>query len=149
MRSENKKTLEKALHLLDRIGFERKNVMVTGSIALDIMGILPKGRLCHDADFIIKMDEKTWRMTKLLEEVANFNDDSGDIYPSNSEMVCIKTRSGLTLNIWRCDSFDSTMRDGDTGIRIADFRHIINAKKSYGRKKDLIDINSICKELLS
>ena len=41
MKPENKNLLEKSVDALKKLGFKSENIMVTGSIALDILGVLP------------------------------------------------------------------------------------------------------------
>jgi len=148
MRTENKNIFQKGLKILKRLYFKNEDIMVTGSVALDIIGILPPDRVSHDIDFIVKADTQTWRCMKLIEAI-NDNEYKDNGYPDRKNMV-ILTVDGITLNVWKYDSsFDwSSIKDEETGVYVATANHIIRAKKNYGRVKDLTDLADICKNIL-
>ena len=54
MNNQNRVKLNKAIEILNGLHFKNENIMVTGSIALDVQGV--SNRIAHDVDFIIKMD---------------------------------------------------------------------------------------------
>ena len=72
MNNQNRVKLNKAVEILNGLHFKNENIMVTGSIALDVQGV--SNRIAHDVDLIIKMDEQTWRCLKLIEAI-NLADD--------------------------------------------------------------------------
>lgn len=148
MKPENKNLLEKSVDVLKKFGFKTEDIMVTGSIALDILGVLPSIRTSHDADFIIKMDDQSWRCLKLLEAINKCEIESK--YPDDKSMVILNIKN-LKINIWKHSSnFDwSTIKDTNTGVMVATVDHIIRAKKTYARVKDYQDINEIAKTILS
>lgn len=147
MKPENKNLLEKSVDALKKLGFKSENIMVTGSIALDILGVLPPIRTAHDVDFIIKMDDQSWRCLKLLEAINKCEVESK--YPNDKNMVILNIKN-LKINIWRHTSnFDwSTIKDTNTGVMVATVNHIVLAKKSYARAKDYQDLIDICKNIL-
>ena len=149
MKPENRNTLKKSVEALTALGFKPENIMVTGSIALDIVGVLPPNRWTHDIDFIIKMDDKSWHCMKLLEAIEKVDIDKDIKYPDDKNMVFLKIK-GINTNIWRhTPNFDwSTVKDTETGVMVATVSHIIQAKKSYGRPKDYQDLIDICKNIL-
>ena len=149
MKLENRNTLRKSVEALTTLGFKPENIMVTGSIALDIVGILPPNRCTHDIDFIIKMDDKSWHYMKLLEAIEKADMGKDSKYPDDKNMVFLKIK-GINTNIWRhTPNFDwSTIKDTETGVMVATVSHIIQAKKSYGRPKDFKDLADICKNIL-
>lgn len=153
MRPENKNILQKGVNVLKGLHFKPENIMVTGSIALDVLGVLPPDRVSHDIDFIIKMDEQTWRCMKLIEAI-NLVDDENEKFkdydsPARKNTIFLKV-DGLVLNIWRYNpNFDwSTIKDSETGVMVATLDYIIKVKKEYGRPKDFNDIADICKNIL-
>ena len=145
----NKRLLAKTINYLKSLHFDPDKIMVTGSIALKLHGFL-KSRPVHDLDFIIDMDELTWRQLKLLEAIESDDEEKKKFSSNvNKKMVFLK-HDGMMINIWRHDDFTdwSDIKDADTGVRVATVSHILNVKKFYGREKDLKDINDIVKELL-
>ena len=150
MNNQNKYFLQKAIKALKDLHFKEENIMVTGSIALDLQGMAPTGRVAHDVDLIIKMDDQTWRCMKLIEAV-NQADEKSVItdYSTARKNTIFLNVDGLTLNIWRYDGNEwSDIKEASTGVYVATAEHIINAKKMYARPKDYQDINSICVKLL-
>lgn len=135
--------LTKVLH------FNPENIMVTGSIALDLQGVLTN-RISHDVDLILKTDDQTWHSLKLIEALCE-NDDNklfNDEYFKDRNQTIFLTSKNLVLNIWRYDGEWSDIKDSETGVYVATVDHIIKAKKMYGRPKDFQDINEICRNIL-
>ena len=152
MNSKNRVKLQKAVKVLKDLHFNEENIMVTGSIALDAQGLLTD-RIAHDVDFIIKMDEQTWRCMKLIEAI-NLVDDENEKFkdydsPARKNTIFLKI-DDMVLNIWRYgEGFDwSEIKDADTGVYVATVNNIIEAKKKYGRDKDIVDIYNITKSIL-
>ena len=149
MNSKNRVKLNKAIEILNGLHFKNENIMVTGSIALDAQGLLTD-RIAHDVDLIIKMDEQTWRCLKLI-EVINLadEDDKFKNYPARKKTIFLKA-DGLVLNIWKYEEESdwSEIKDAETGVYVATVNHIIEAKKKYGRDKDIVDIYNITKSIL-
>jgi hypothetical protein len=151
MNSKNRAKLNKAIEILNGLHFKNENIMVTGSIALDAHGLLT-GRIAHDVDLIIKMDEQSWRCLKLIEAITLADED--DKFKDYDTMAGKKTvflkADGLVLNIWKYDEGTdwSEIKDAETGVYVATVEHIIEAKKKYARDKDIIDIYNITKSIL-
>lgn len=150
MNNQNRVKLNKAVEILNGLHFKNENIMVTGSIALDAQGV--SNRIAHDVDFIIKMDEQTWRCLKLIEAINLDDEDkvSKDYdLPERKKMIILNV-DGLILNIWKYDEGSdwSCIKDSETGVYVATVNHIIEAKKKYARDKDFKDIYKIIKELV-
>ena len=151
MNNQNRYFLQKAVKVLKELHFKPENIMVTGSIALDMQGV--SNRIAHDVDLIIKMDDKTWRCMKLI-EMINLADDEvkapKDYDSQTRRKMIILNIDGLILNIWKYDEkMDwSEIKDVETGVYVATVNHIIEAKKKYGRDKDFKDIYEIIKGLV-
>ena len=151
MNNQNRYFLQKAVKALKELHFKPENIMVTGSIALDMQGV--SNRVAHDIDLIIKMDEQTWRCMKLLEAINLADDEvkaSKDYDLSERKKMIILNVDGLVLNIWKYDEESdwSEIKDAETGVYVATVNHIIKAKKKYARDKDFKDIYEIIKKLL-
>ena len=151
MNSKNRVKLNKAIEILNGLHFKNENIMVTGSIALDVQGV--SNRIAHDVDFIIKMDEQAWRCLKLIEAI-NLADDEDKIpkdydTQTRKKMIFLNV-DGLILNIWKYDEESdwSCIKDSETGVYVATVNHIIEAKKKYARDKDFKDIYKIIKGLV-
>ena len=151
MNNQNRYFLQKAVKVLKELHFKPENIMVTGSIALDMQGV--SNRVAHDIDLIIKMDEQTWRCMKLLEAINLADDEvkaSKDYDLSERKKMIILNVDGLVLNIWKYDEESdwSEIKDAETGVYVATVNHIIEAKKKYARDKDFKDIYKIIKGLV-
>lgn len=148
MRESSKKLLNKAVDFLKVLHFKPEDIMVTGSIALDMQGLLPDSHSVHDVDLIIKMDDQSWRCLKLLETINMVDEEKETMYPGRKGIIFFKFK-GITINIWKNDcSETSTLKDVETGVYVATAAHIINAKKNYNREKDVRDIYTIVKQIL-
>ena len=151
MNNQNRYFLQKAVKVLKELHFKPENIMVTGSIALDMQGV--SNRIAHDVDLIIKMDDKTWRCMKLI-EMINLADDEvkapKDYDSQTRKKMIILNIDGLILNIWKYDEkIDwSCIKDSETGVYVATVNHILEVKKKYARDKDFKDIYRIIKGLL-
>ena len=151
MNNQNRYFLQKAVKVLKELHFKPENIMITGSIALDMQGV--SNRIAHDVDLIIKMDDKTWRCMKLI-EMINLADDEVKVpkdYDSQTRRkMIILNIDGLILNIWKYDEESdwSCIKDSETGVYVATVNNIIEAKKKYARNKDFKDIYEIVKGLL-
>lgn len=152
MNNQNRYFLQKAVKALKELHFKPENIMVTGSIALDVQGLLTD-RIAHDVDLIIKMDEQTWRCMKLLEAINLADDEdkvSKDYDSQTRKRMIFLNVDGLVLNIWKYDEGTdwSEIKDAETGVYVATVNHIIKAKKKYARDKDFKDIYEIIKGLV-
>ena len=151
MNNQNRYFLQKAVKVLKELHFKPENIMITGSIALDMQGV--SNRIAHDVDLIIKMDDKTWRCMKLI-EMINLVDDEvkapKDYDSQTRRKMIILNIDGLILNIWKYDEkIDwSCIKDSETGVYVATVNHILEVKKKYARDKDFKDIYRIVKGLL-
>ena len=148
MRKQSRKLLDTAVAYLNILGFKPENIIVTGSIALDMQGLLPDEHDVHDVDLIIRMDEQSWRCLKLLEAINLADEGKDNMYPGRKDTIFFKFND-LVLNIWRNDMEEkSDLRDAETGVYVATAAHTIKAKKDYNREKDVRDIISIVKNIL-
>ena len=151
MNNQNRVKLNKAVEILNGLHFKNENIMVTGSIALDMQGV--SNRTAHDVDLIIKMDEQSWRCLKLIEAI-NLADDEvkspKDYDTQTREKMIFLNVDGLILNIWKYDEESdwSEIKDTETCVYVATMNHIIEAKKKYARDKDFKDIYEIIKGLV-
>lgn len=153
MKETHRKLLNKCVDVLKGLHFKPEDIMITGSVSLDLLGVLPENRVAHDVDLIIKMDEQTWRCMKLIEAI-NLADDENEKFkdydsPARMHTIFLKV-DGLVLNIWKYDEGTdwSEIKDTETGVYVATVEHTIEAKKKYARDKDFKDIYEIIKGLL-
>lgn len=145
MKKDSRIKLNKAVDILHHLHFKSEDIMVTGSIALDLLGLLPENRTAHDVDFIIRMSEDTWRCLTLLEALGK---DNCQNYPDKDRCLVFKG-DGIVINIWKGKGKEITnIKDSQTGVYIAPAYSIFSAKKLYGRDKDYKDISDICKSIL-
>lgn len=147
MNKKSRTLLNTAVEFLKALHFKPENIMVTGSIALDMQGMLPKGHEVHDVDLLIRMSEQDWRNLKLLEAINLVDEGKETMYPGRRNTIFFKFND-LILNIWRNDLEKSPIKDAETGVYVATAKHIIKAKRDYNREKDVRDITAIIKEIL-
>lgn len=150
---EGRSMLNASVEFLKKLHFKAEDIMVTGSIALDMQGLKPRNRKVHDVDLLVKMDDQTWRCLKLLEAISMSDEEKNDnMYPGRKDIVIFKCHyknMNFVINIWKNDwNEGSSLKDWETGIRVATAWHIIQAKKRYNREKDVRDINAIIKQIL-
>lgn len=148
MNKENRLTLNKVVRALVH-GFEIPvdKIILTGSMALDMYGILPEHRKCHDVDILVDVDDNLWNKIKFLDAVWGYHTNTNY---TNTSSIMFKENDYI-INLWRCTSKDiikCDVKDVITGIRIKNIKSIIDVKKTYGRSKDFKDIMDICKELI-
>ena len=149
MKIDNRTKLNECVGFLKKLHFKPENIMVTGSIALDMCGVFPEGRYAHDVDVVIKMDDKSWRCMRLLEEIYGCNKKKGKDYPKTTNSPLVFEVNGVIINIWKDQNYVwSDVVDNVTGIHIAQVKHIIEEKKKYARNKDNMDIHTIIKSFL-
>jgi hypothetical protein len=122
--------------------------MVTGSIALLKQGLLPVGRFVHDIDIVIKCDEEIENKLRVFTEMyggterLKFSQKPEKKIPHVNHKPYIFPYNNIEFNIWvqEPDSeFDSELKCSE-GFYIANVEHIFDAKKSYGRQKDVNDL---------
>ena len=148
--------LVKAVEYLEVLHFKPENIMVTGSVALDLLGVAPIGRLPHDVDFIIKMDDQEWRALKLIEAIGLSEKELQQMekYPKESRknMILLKIDK-LPINIWRyreeLQTDWSDIKDAETGVYVAKMYNILKAKKMIGRVKDYQAISEIAMNVIN
>lgn len=144
MKDKTKKIFDQAISILNKMGIENKNIIVTGSVALDILGVLPDEHIIHDFDCIVKVDKNEMGLIKLICEI--FKSDKTPSYISeDSRMIEI---NGLLLNIWfNLPNINALVTYN--GVFVKDMLSILAEKKKYNREKDVRDINQIVKKILN
>lgn len=144
MRDITKELFNKSISILNRMGIENKDIIVTGSVALDILGVLPDEHDIHDFDCIINVDKEKLGVVKLICEIFK-SDKTPSCISENSRMVDI---NGILLNIWfNLPNIDASVTYN--GVFVKDILSILAEKKKYNREKDVRDINQIVKKILN
>lgn len=134
--------LNNAVNYLKSLHFDMNNVMVIGSVALDLLGVLPPDRKIHDIDFIIRMNDQDWNCMKLIEEIHKTDSTIDVKYRNDKNRPLSFEINNIIFNIWR-DKMDITsceLKDDETGVWVKPADDILYAKKRYGRTKDYKDI---------
>lgn len=140
--------------LIDSIGIKKEDIMLTGSIALMKQGLLPDNKIPKDIDAVVKCGSE---MEHILRAVTLLN--GGHTYWKVKEShwkgiehkPYVFTYEGVEINIWVQSpdtEFDSEITCKE-GYHIATVKHILEAKKYYGRRKDVSDIIEMGINLLS
>ena len=144
MKSFNESLLNNAIKALNELGIKNEDIMILGSIALDLCGMFPDYRKqAHDVDVLIRCSEEKkeeiTKIAKFLNSQCNGSDKSTIVMPLPY----------VILNIWFTkDQFDSLLRL-QNGVYVEEPLKCIEKKKKYSRYKDLQDINSILRQILS
>lgn len=140
--------LKNLTFFIQRFKISPENVMVTGSIALLKQGLLPVGRFIHDIDIVIKGDKELENKLSVFTEMyggtekLKFSQEPEKKIPNVKHKPYVFPYNNIEFNIWiqEPDSeFDSELKCSE-GFHIANVKHIFDAKKSYGRLKDVNDL---------
>lgn len=142
MRNETKAIFNKSISILNRMGIENKDIIVTGSVALDILGVLPDEHEIHDFDCIINIDKDKVGIIKLICEIFK-----SDKLPSYCNSTIIEV-GDLLLNIW-INLPNEKAFVTYKGVGVKNMLSILEEKKKYNRDKDIRDINQIIKKILN
>lgn len=140
MKKETEQYFDKAISLLNKMGIENKDIVVTGSVALDILGVLPEKHKIHDFDCIINISNDKLPMFNLICEIFRAEGTSYYTYP----MLEI---DGIKLNVFVNDSIENAIVEYK-GVKVNGLMSILKKKKEYKRVKDYQDINDIVKNIL-
>lgn len=142
--------------LLTILKVRKEDVMLTGSVALYKHGLLSGNKTPKDIDAVIKCS-KSKDTESLIKAITILN--GGNTYWKQDEKVWkgvehkpyIFIYEGVEFNIWVQNSdteFDSEITCKE-GYHLATVKHILDAKKYYGRLKDAADIIEMSVDLLS
>lgn len=155
----NERNIERYLYELENIlvslNIDKENVMLTGSIALFKQNIMPDDRLIHDVDVVVKGDATVDRDLQTLVKIYGGTESWKEKEYYNQlgakHKPFIFTRNEVVFNFWVIDDtmdFDTELKSKE-GYYVATLKHVLDAKKSYGRQKDLKDILSIVNLILN
>lgn len=151
MKEKHVKMVDDTIKTLNTFGVKNEDIMICGSVALDICGLFPKYRANgHDVDVVIKctpdMEDKIKNFIKMLNELGETTPQKG----SESSTIVITLKSGTIINLWfikPTDTFNTEMKL-ESGVWVERPVDCFNKKKSYGRVKDFRDLNNIAKSYL-
>lgn len=138
---------------LERTGIPVNNVMLTGSLALYKHRMLPEGHGIADIDIVVKGDSELDRDLVTLTKLNGGNEfwkRPETLWAGVKHKPFIFTWEGVKFNVWVQDpeiEFDSDITTSE-GYRLATVKHILDAKKAYGRTKDVNDILQIGMEVI-
>ena len=140
--------------LVTKLGIKREDVMLTGSVAMSLHGILPAGHDIEDVDIIVHGDAvldrdlETWAKATTGDHCWETKEKRFDGITHRPFKVKLH---GVSFDIWVQNPgvpFDSSIRTSG-GYRLATVKHIIEVKKKFGRQKDGTDIIDIGAGLLA
>lgn len=156
MKKENKKFLNESITLLKLFGVKEREIVITGSIALDICGMLPPSHMVHDFDcFIMTSKERIkelrnnfiWLINKCDGEII-----SNQKYEKDETNCLFFKIFDREFNIWfyvgDAINFD-IIYNGFNGIKVNSPIDIIHQKLKYKRIKDYNDILGIINMMLT
>lgn len=152
MTTENKIFVSDCLSVVKGFGIKENEIVITGSIALDICDLLPESRKVHDFDCFVYASKE--RIQELVIKIQEFvNDSDGEILNCaydglTDENNIYFTLFGKTINIWFYSNHKVESIITYNGIKVFSPRLIIKEKLSYGRGKDYEDSVNIIRRLL-
>ena len=150
MKIKHQEMLSETVKTLNIFGIENKDIMICGSISLDICGLFPPYRHeAHDVDVFIRCDEKKTKeiqdFIRTVNQLSNSTTKGSEAYTWTLEL-----KSGVIINIWFYNpdaSFNTEMKL-ESGVWVQRPADCFSKKKSYGRVKDYRDLNNIAKMYL-
>ena len=152
MQQKNRTLLNTAaLILMKQYKFDLDNVVLTGSLALDMYGLLPENREVHDVDVIVDVTDSEWGAIRLKSEII---DELPGLPPGQYNYLNYREQVYVTVGNIHINIFrekipqNCTLIDSFTGIKINPINNIIRAKKKINRQKDADDITDIACNIL-
>ena len=145
MVEKNKEMLDVTIKTLNTMGFENNNIMILGSIALDICGLFPMYRSnAHDVDVMVKCSEQKEKEIISLIKLINSTLSNKVISGSESSSIVL-TLPNIIINFWfvREDYKFDTLIKLDNGVWVENPVDCIKKKRQYGRVKDYHDLQNI------
>lgn len=145
MVEKNKEMLDVTIKTLNTMGFENNNIMILGSIALDICGLFPMYRSnAHDVDVMVKCSEQKEKEIISLIKLINSTLSNKVISGSESSSIVL-TLPNIIINFWfvREDYKFDTLIKLDNGVWVENPVDCFKKKRQYGRVKDYHDLQNI------
>ena len=145
MVEKNKEMLDVTIKTLNTMGFENNNIMILGSIALDICGLFPMYRSnAHDVDVMVKCSEQKEKEIISLIKLINSTLSNKVIFGSESSSIVL-TLPNIIINFWfvREDYKFDTLIKLDNGVWVENPVDCFKKKRQYGRVKDYHDLQNI------
>ena len=145
MVEKNKEMLDVTIKTLNTMGFENNNIMILGSIALDICGLFPMYRSnAHDVDVMVKCSEQKEKEIMSLIKLINSTLSNKVISGSESSSIVL-TLPNIIINFWfvREDYKFDTLIKLDNGVWVENPADCFKKKRQYGRVKDYHDLQNI------
>ena len=145
MVEKNKEMLDVTIKTLNTMGFENNNIMILGSIALDICGLFPMYRSnAHDVDVMVKCSEQKEKEIISLIKLINSTLSNKVISGSESSSIML-TLPNIIINFWfvREDYKFDTLIKLDNGVWVENPVDCFKKKRQYGRVKDYHDLQNI------
>ena len=143
MVEKNKEMLDVTIKTLNTMGFENNNIMILGSIALDICGLFPMYR-SNDVDVMVKCSEQKEKEIISLIKLINSTLSNKVISGSESSSIML-TLPNIIINFWfvREDYKFDTLIKLDNGVWVENPVDCFKKKRQYGRVKDYHDLQNI------
>ena len=149
MKEENKQMMIDAIGALNTLGIPNNDIMIVGSIALDIHGLFPTNRVkAHDVDVVIRCGvEKQKQIIDVIKFVNKTVTEPNGICAVHSESssLVMGLRNNLIINLWFVieDAEFNTETKLENGVWVERPIDCFKKKKSYMRAKDYQDLNNI------
>ena len=122
---------------------ECEQFLLTGSLALNLIGF---NCLVKDIDIkIVNPSEHSLTMLKNLEK--EFPPSRPSLYPDNNTIRF--THEGIGIDVFIEKEKIKTSITTKYNIELAPLNHIVKAKKSMNRAKDILQLRNLSKEILS
>jgi hypothetical protein len=143
---ENSEKLRIASHF--KTVLQAEDFLITGTLALKLMGFNIKS--VKDLDIIlVKPKSSTLDVLQALEISNPPRNPSTYPVPIEAKQVFRFMHDGLSIDVFIKDiNFKDALQTGD-GIKIAPLNHIVEAKKSMRRPKDMVQLLALRGTIIS
>lgn len=133
---------------LCKVLLQAEDFLITGTLALKLMGFNIKS--VKDLDIIlVKPKRSTLDILQTLENLYPPRNPSTYPVPMEAKQVFRFRHGDLSIDVFIKDNyFKDTLQTGD-GIKIAPLNHIVEAKKSIRRPKDVFQLLALRSTILN
>jgi hypothetical protein len=133
---------------LCKVLLQAEDFLITGTLALKLMGFNIKS--VKDLDIIlVKPKRSTLDILQTLENLYPPRNPSPYLVSMEAKQVFRFMHDGLSIDVFIKDSnFKDALQTGD-GIKIAPLNHIVEAKKSMRRPKDVFQLLALRSTILN
>lgn len=152
MNEKNKQRLNSSIMILNLLGIKNEEIIVTGSLALDLCGMLPSSHEVHDFDCLVTVPKENISSIcdkiNLLCALSNGTINNIDLYEDSDNNCIYFNVFGYEINIWFINKKDVNTELKWNDVFVQKPKQILRQKLGYGRTKDYKDAIDMVKLML-